>query len=216
VSNFCRNPLVFELLGSRVLPALMSECRELRIWSLGCASGEEPYSVAIVLNELLTKDRDTFRVDILGTDIDAEALRKAVLGEYPDEELQEVKKKHLDAFFREIPATHQHYAGQSRRYRVNDEIKSMVRFECGDLVVKLKQREIAKGSFHIILCRNVLIYMNRALQQKIFGYMAEIIAPNGYFVIGESETIPETPNNAFVQVFSGVKIYRKIAGGGNP
>jgi chemotaxis protein methyltransferase CheR len=204
------------LLGSRVLPALMSELRELRIWSLGCASGAEPYSIAMILSELRTKERDTLHIDILGTDIDAETVKKAVSGEYPDEELQEVKKKHLEAFFREIPAAPHHYAGQNRRYRVTEEIKSMVRFECGDIVVKLKQREMEKGSFHIILCRNVLIYMNRALQQKIFSSLEDITAPNGYVVIGESETIPDIPHNTFVPVFPGVKIYRKITGAGNP
>ena len=212
VSNFFRNPLVFELLHSRVLPALLSEFGALRIWSIGCATGEEPYSVAVILKELLSKERAAVHADILGTDIDAEAIRKAVAGEYPDEELQEVKKRHLDAFFHEIPATAQHHAGQKRRYGINDEIKSMVRFEPGDIVATFRQREGAKGSFHVILCRNVLIYMNRALQQKIFGCIADIMVPNGYCIIGESETIPETSRNTFVQVFPGVKIYRKTAG----
>jgi chemotaxis protein methyltransferase CheR len=216
VSNFFRNPLVFELLRSRVLPALLSEFGTLRIWSLGCATGEEPYSVAVILKELLAKERDTFRVEILGTDIDAEAVRKAVAGEYSGDELLEVKKKHLDASFHRVPPTDQHHAGQKPRYGVNEEIKSMVRFEPGDIVAALRQRERAKGAFHLILCRNVLIYMNRALQQKIVGDIADIIAPNGYFIIGESETIPETSRNAFAQVFPGVKIYRKTTGADSP
>lgn len=209
VSNFFRNPLVYELLHSRVLPALISEFGELKVWSLGCASGEEPYSVAMMLYELLRRERETFRVEILSTDVDPEVIKKAVEGEYPESELEEVKKKHLDAFFSEIPAADKHFPGHKRCYTVKDEIKSMVKFECGDIAIKLKEQGTGRGVFHIILCRNVLIYMNRALQQKICSYITDILDPNGYLIIGESETIPETSRNAFVQLYPGVKIYKK-------
>ena len=208
MSNFFRNPLVYELLGSRLLPDLLAENRDLRIWSLGCAEGEEPYSLAMMLAELLKKER-SFHVEILGTDLDAEAIRRGVKGEYPEGELEEVKKKYLDTFFRRIPSTGKLISDQRHLYRVQDEIKSMVKLECGDIIRELKQRAASGRTFHVVLCRNVLIYMNRALQEKICGYISDIIRQGGYFIIGESETIPDTVRNAFIQLFPGVKIYKK-------
>lgn len=210
-SNFFRNPLVYELLNSFILPELISEFRSLNIWSLGCAKGEEPYSVAMIIHELLKRENKPFDVKIVGTDMCDGAIETAVTGEYPDNELSEVKKRHMDAFFQRISTSQELPFKQKHIFRLIDEIRSMVRFECGDIISRLKSREARLNACNLILCRNVLIYMNRGLQEEVLKNISDILCENGYLVIGESETIPETYNNTFSRVFPGVKIYRKRA-----
>jgi chemotaxis methyl-accepting protein methylase len=208
VSNFFRNPLVYELLFSSVLPELMAGFNFLNVWSLGCAYGEEPYSVAILVRELLKKERGTFDVKIVGTDIDAGATEKALLGEYAAAELEEVKKKYLDSCFRKIlredqPSSH------DAVYRISNEIRSMVKLECGDIVRMLEERKRQAAAYNLILCRNVLIYMDKSLREKTLKNMTELISEKGYLVVGESETLPAGIRDKFIQVFPGMKIYRK-------
>ncbi|MEW6109652.1 MAG: protein-glutamate O-methyltransferase CheR [Nitrospirota bacterium] len=210
VSNFFRNPLVYELLYSNVLPEIISEFRFLKVWSIGCANGEEPYSIAIMVNELLKKERDFFDVKILGTDIDSEAIGKAITGEYHENELSEVKKKYLDAFFQKIPGPHNPLHEQEHIYRINNEIKSLVTLSCEDMIGRLRSRKLRLEAYNLLLCRNVLIYMNRELQEEILKNLSEIIYENGYLVLGETETIPEIYRNSFNQIFPGVKIYKKL------
>lgn len=209
VSNFFRNPLVYELLGSFVLPELASGFGFLKIWSLGCAHGEEPYSVAIIIHELLRKERGEIDVRIVGTDIDSGAIARATEGEYSENELLEVKKKYMDTCFRPVEKKRLS-SEQEQFFRVNNEIKSMVRLECADIIKKLQVRKSQLNSYNVILCRNVLIYMDRDLQQEIVNNMSELLFENGYLVIGESETMPSVCRNNFVQVFPGVKIFKKV------
>ncbi|MDA8241015.1 MAG: protein-glutamate O-methyltransferase CheR [Nitrospiraceae bacterium] len=210
VSNFFRNPLVYELLFASVLPDLISEFGFLKIWSLGCAYGEEPYSVAILVRELLRRDRGNFDVKILGTDIDAGAIEKGVLGEFAEGELEEVKKKYLDSCFREV-VRQDPPVGHESAYWINNEIKSMVKLECADIVMGLEAKKKQGSNYNLILCRNVLIYMDKVLQQSILRNISDLIPLKGYLVIGESETLPSSGKDEFSQVFPGMKIFRKTA-----
>jgi chemotaxis methyl-accepting protein methylase len=207
-SNFFRDPLVYEILYSDVLPELMSKFKFLKVWSIGCAKGEEAYSVAIIVNDLLKKEKGLFNVKVLGTDIDPEALEIAVKGEYQENELSEVKKKYMDAFFNKIPKSQKNYA-QADTYRISDEIKSMVQFECSDLTGLLKLQETLPDAYNLILCRNVLIYMNLDLQKEIFNSLNNILYENGYLVLGETETMQKTLINSFDQPCPCGKIYKK-------
>lgn len=205
VTSFFRNPLVFELLSSRIIPELMSRFKPLRIWSLGCASGEEPYSLAIIVRDLLKREKETANVGIVGTDIDASAIGKAIKGEYPEKGLAEVRKRYVDEFFQLIrgPSAKEHI------YRISDQIRSMVRFEKDDIVSGLKRAKDAGRPYHIILCRNLLIYMNRDLQEEVLSNISRILCSGGYLVIGESETLPDAVRDGFTQNFPGIKIYCK-------
>jgi len=139
VSNFFRNPLVFELLEAFILPELIAQFRSLSVWSLGCANGEEPYSIAMLAHELLKREKERFDVNILGMDICEGAVDNAVRGEYPAGELLEVKKKYMDAFFDRVlrPGGHPHE--HESLYRITDTIKEMVKFECGDIAGNSRQ-----------------------------------------------------------------------------
>lgn len=205
VTSFFRNPLVFELLSSRVIPEVMSAHKSVRIWSLGCASGEEPYSLAIIVSDILRAERNQVNVEIVGTDIDSGATAKAIRGEYPESEIAEVRKKHVDEFFEVVGAS----APRDRAYRISDQIKSMVRFETDDIVSGLRRARDAGYVYHIILCRNVLIYMNRSLQENVLASITGLLVSGGYLVIGESESLPDQVVDKFKRPFEDVKIYRR-------
>jgi len=208
VSNFFRNPVVFELLSSRVLPELTAQFGFLKAWSLGCADGEEPYSVAMIIHELQTQDNLSFACQIQGTDVDPEAIEKARKGEYSEEELFETKRKYIDAYFKKLP----HHFGTcpgNERYQINDKIKSMVRFSSDNIMNMLLHKRAYLGSYNIILCRNVLIYLNREMQEEMVRAIGDVLYDKGYLVIGEAETMPESVRPEFEQPFPGIKIFRK-------
>jgi len=208
VSNFFRNPVVFELLSSIVLPELAAEFGFLKAWSLGCANGEEPYSVAMIVHELQSQEHLSFVYHIQGTDIDPEAIEKANKGEYQDEELFEAKRKYLDAYFTKLPHQFETYLGHER-YQLNDEIKSMVRFSSDNILNMLLHKRVYLGSYNLILCRNVLIYLNREMQEELIRAIGDILYDKGYLVLGEAETMPQNVRQEFEEPFPGIKIFRK-------
>jgi chemotaxis protein methyltransferase CheR len=207
-SNFFRNPVVFELLSSRVLPELIAEFGFLNVRSLGCANGEEPYSVAMIVHELQTQEKLSFSYHIYGTDVDPDAVEKARKGEYSDEELFETKKRYVEQYFSKLP--HQFGACLGyERYQINDEIKSMVRFSSDNIMNMLLHQRASLGSYNLILCRNVLIYLNREMQEEMIRAIGDILYDKGYLVLGEAETMPESVRQEFEQPFPNIKIFRK-------
>lgn len=205
VSSFFRNPLIFEIIQTMVIPDLVQNFGAVTAWSIGCANGEEPYSLAIILRELLQKERMSFTYRIIASDMDANALKKAKNAEYAGDTLDEVKKRQLDAYFEPAsPSTADDRAGT---FRLKKEITDMVCFSCGDMEALLRNE--TPGRFNLILCRNVLIYMNLALQHELLESIGGILYPKGYLVLGESETLPSALQAKFLQPFPGVKIYQK-------
>jgi chemotaxis methyl-accepting protein methylase len=209
VSNFFRNPLVFELLFSNILPELINDFRFINAWSIGCANAEEPYSLAIILRELLKKENNPVTVRIQGTDIDSKAIENALKGVYPGGELEDVKKKYMDSFFENVPKPHEEFTGGEQSFRIKYEIKEMVSLECDDIITRLKTKTGRYNHYNLIFCRNMLIYLNRPLQEEILLKLMEMLYENGYLIIGASETLPEPVKQHFVQPFPGVKIYKK-------
>lgn len=205
VTGFFRDRPVFEVLASSVIPEIMSRFGNLRIWSLGCASGEEPYSLAIIVCDLLRKQKAGMSVKIVGTDIDAGAMEKAVRGEYPEDAVADVRKEYVDRFFRVTQGP----ASKGRLYAVSDPIKSVVRFERDDILSGLGQAKDSGRLYHIVLCRNVMIYMNSALRERTVSDISGILHAGGYMIIGESETLPDSVSDRFTRAFTDMKIYRR-------
>lgn len=205
VSSFFRNPLSFEIIQAMVIPDLVQNFGAVTAWSIGCANGEEPYSLAIILRELIQKERMSFTCRIIASDMDANALKKAKRAEYTGDTLDDVKKKQLDAYFEPVSRS----AGYEHTctFRLKKEITDMVCFSCGDMEALLRNE--ASGRFNLILCRNVLIYMNLALQHELLDSICGILYPKGYLMLGESETLPSVLQPKFLQPFPGVKIYQK-------
>ena len=214
VSRFFRNQHLFQTLYDEIFPDIVNNKRSqndntLRIWGAGCAFGEEIYSVTITLLEYLKKTRkkiDDYDISIFATDIDEQALNKAKLGIYGKDAVRDVKKKILDDYF----------IMQGDQYRLIDSIKNLVYFTRDDLT---SEKHISPSSgivanYDLILCRNTLIYFSIALQQRVLLNFIGALNPNGYLVLGESESIPGDLKDYFISTNSKDKIYKKQGSGG--
>lgn len=199
VSQFFRNPSMFEKLRTDILPDLFKGVKEtaepLRFWCLGCAGGEEPYSLAILLRESFSRDIHQTQTSILGTDIDVATLEIAQQAEYNADRLQDVSS-----------GLREHYFSQhGTRFRLIPEIREMVTFMHGD-ITNVEQYVAS----NLVLCRNTLIYFNRADQEKIQNGIADILPPGGILVLGKSETLVGEVRRRFVPICPVERIYRRI------
>ncbi len=197
VSKFYRNPEVWETLRAEVVPALFAlRDREVRIWSAGAAGGEEPFSVAILLADYAEEHGLTDRLDrfvIRASDIDRESLRIAERAEYGDFAFGEIPERLRRRWF-EGP----------RASRVAAELRHRVRFESLDLMVGPFPR-----AQHLILCRNVIIYFERPVQESLFLRFHEALAPGGFLVMGKVETLFGAGARSFEPVANRERIFRR-------
>jgi len=206
VSSFFRNPIVCEILAQTVLPQIIakkrrSRSRQIRIWSAGCAGGEEPYSQAILIHEALKNDPEKWTVQVFATDIDKEALNCADNALYPREKLLNTRLGILDEYF----------DFTKNSYRVKPKIRDMVHFSNDNMTstTTFAPVESVFGEFDIIFCRNVLIYFNAELQRKVMSKFVYSLAPAGYLVLGEAETLDEAIRAEFKVVDHRNRIYKK-------
>lgn len=200
VTQFFRDKDVYLKLRDEVLPGLVRAkaamgSRSLRIWSAGCASGEEPYSLAILVEETLGEDSGKWNVRVLGSDFDDKSLEHAREGTYEDLEMLEP----IDAgkYF-EISESQ-----GTKLFRVKDEIKRRVRFEKINLLAESEARH-----FDLVCCRNVLIYFGRQVQNKIIENLSNSILRDGYIVLGKSETLGPDLSTIFKPAFARERIYQ--------
>ena len=148
-------------------------------------------------------------VKIIGTDIDRRAIDKAAAGVYPESGLEEVKKKHLDSCFEGVLNPHAGLTECEQLFRLKDELRQMVSLECDDVIGRLSSVRGRTSPYNLILCRNMLIYLNLSLQEKFLFNVTERLYEGGYLVLGASETLPQKVRSLYVQPFEAVKIYRK-------
>jgi chemotaxis methyl-accepting protein methylase len=196
VSKFYRNPEVWRLLDQKVLPDLFAADRPLRIWSAGCAGGEEPYSIAMLLREHAHRTGQEAKLDlfdVLGTDIDRESLQVAQRGVY------------TSFAFTDLPADiRQRWFEPPEYVRLTDVIKKAVRFETLDLITG----DFASG-FDVIFCRNVVIYFARAVQDALFAKFHAALAPGGILVLGKVETLFGRNSNLFTPLSQRERVFHK-------
>lgn len=172
VSEFFRQPDRFRALQTVYLPRLLQERRALRLWSAGCSIGCEPYTLAIVLNEVDPAGRHS----VLATDVDMPALSRAQDGRgYLPAEVRSVPPELLEKYF---------VAELGGTYRVVDEVKRRVTFRRHDLL-----KDPYPTNMDLILCRNVVIYFTDEAKRYIYQRFAEALRPGGYLFIGGSEMI---------------------------
>jgi len=207
VSRFFRNSLAFEYINKIVIPKLfLSKAKvndnSIRIWSAGCSYGEEPYSMAILINEFLRKEDASVNMSIFATDIDKKALKRASAGYYGFESVKKVKYGIYEKYFTK----------EENRFKISHEIKRKVSFSFFDLLDKnhIVPPDSIFGGFDIVLCRNVLIYFNLDHQKIIFKKLYKSLNQNGYLILGEAEVPIEGFNNKFRRENRFCKIYRKI------
>lgn len=195
VSKFFRNTETWDLLRAHVVPMLFGlDDQVIDIWSAGSASGEEPYSLAILILEHARRtDRDVSRFRILATDVDERALEAARVAEYADFAFTETTTAQRERWF----------IGPDAR-RVRPEVQRLVRFECHDLL-----RDAYPSGLHLILCRNVVIYFDRPAQESVFGRFHEALAPGGHLLLGKVETLFGSAAGSFQPVSTRERLFRK-------
>jgi chemotaxis methyl-accepting protein methylase len=194
VSKFFRNREVWDNIRTRVLPELFTLTGPLRIWSAGCAGGEEPYTIAMVLLRFAEEHgippRLLSRVEILATDIDRESLANAQRGEYGPFAFTEIEQADRDRFF--------------EGNRIRAEVRRMVRFATLDLM-----NDPMPEAQHLIFCRNVIIYFERSMQETLFKRFDESLVSGGYLVLGKVETVFGQSAALFRPVVTRERIFRK-------
>ena len=196
VSKFFRNPEVWDVVRTIVLPDLFRERRPIRAWSAGTATGEEPYTLAMLVREHAAEhgNVDPALVEILATDIDEPALQKARAASYPELALVETPAEAKARWFE--PG--------GPPYRVRPEIRRMVRFSQGDLI-----RDPAPESLDLVFCRNVFIYFERELQEELLVRFVDALRPGGWLVLGKVETLLGPAARRLEVVRSRERVYRK-------
>ena len=181
LTSFFREPHHFEYLVSDVLPRIVAKdtgARRARIWCCAASTGEEPYSIAMVLREaqeLLTG----FDVKLLATDLDSAVLATGAAGVYNAERLQSVSGKRVSRFFRKGGGE------QAGKFRVQDELRNLVTFK----QLNLMNEWPVRGPFDAIFCRNVIIYFDKDTQRALFERMAALQRPGDILFLGHSESL---------------------------
>jgi chemotaxis protein methyltransferase CheR len=198
-TSFFREPYHLDFVCDRLLPGWRQG--PVRIWSAGCSSGEEPYSLAIRI-AAVTDGRPRLGVRILATDISQSMVEAGRRGEYPEEALGEVPERYREAFFRRVRR------GTASVYRVHDAARRMVRFARLNLVGPWPMR----GPFDLILCRNVLIYFDDETRSLLFRRFAGMLKPGGHLLLGHSESL-DTRSHPFDYVQPTVYRRREREGG---
>ncbi|MGM0605601.1 MAG: CheR family methyltransferase [Halobacteriota archaeon] len=197
VTNFFRNPKMWNALRS-VLRDLSSDRRRVRIWSAPCADGREPYSLAMLA--LDDDEIDDSRVEILGTDISEEALEHAKAGVYETTRTTDIEDELglLDEPTRYVDQ-------KGTQFSVKDRVKSLVSFERHDLIADGK-----KSGFDLVLCRNLLIYIDAEFKLPVFETVAGSLTDGGYLVVGMTETVPPACRETFEPVNKRCRIYKRV------
>lgn len=172
VSRFYRNAAAFDLVRDTALPTLASQARgrALRLWSAGCGRGEEPYTLAMLLEALAIPG------SVVATDIDEGALHDAAQAEFGPEALHELPRALRERFLEP--------AERAGEWRVREEVRRRVSFRSQDLALRPAKHAVR---FDLVCCRNVLIYLERAAQQAMLARLTAALAPGGFLLLGEAE-----------------------------
>ena len=201
VTSFFRDPQAFEVLVDKGLPSLVKgkpEGATLRLWVAGCSTGEEAYSLAILLKEYLTQQKLRLTVQIFASDLDNRAIETARAGLYPVGIAGDLTPERLQRFFTK----------EDSRYRVKKEIRDLVVFATHNILTDAPFTKL-----DLLSCRNLLIYLGTKAQHKLLPLFHYVLKPNGILVLGPSETIGE-----FAPLFSVVdrkwKLFRRTAEAG--
>ena len=199
-TGFFREPHHFEFLTRTAIPQLINSRdldRKIRIWSAGCSTGQEPYSIAIVLLETVPYP-DIWDIRILATDIDSDVLENARQGIYKTDELIGLSPARLKRWFKKG-------TGQNEgKVRIDPELSQLISFKR----LNLMDDWPLHGPFDLLFCRNTVIYFDKSAQKRLFERFSGVLAGNGYLFIGHSESLFSISND-FQHL--GQTIHKKVA-----
>lgn len=188
VTEFYRNPEIFNEFNNFIKRELDYN-KPLKIWSAACSIGAEPYSIAMLLKDL----SPTVKHKIIATDIDNTILRRAREGIYMESEIKNISNQQLSKYFEK----------RDDRFYIKNEIKEMVTFKKHDLIL-----DSYENNFDVIVCRNVVIYFNNDIKEKIYEKFSNSLNKGGLFFIGATESIYNYKKYNFEKMST--FIYRKI------
>jgi two-component system CheB/CheR fusion protein len=193
VTSFFRDPEAFMALETKVIAEILAAKaldEPIRIWVPGCGTGEEALSIAILVDEALERTRKHLSVQIFATDIDADAIAKARVGEYPESIAADISPERLKGYF----------VKQNGTYKIKQEIREKVVYAVQNLI-----SDPPFSRLDLVSCRNVLIYLDADLQRQILPLFHFVLNENGYLFLGSSETIGQAAD-----LFSAVDLKEKI------
>ena len=199
LTSFFRENHHFEYLSNILLPQLIKvneQSRKIRIWSAGCSTGEEPYSIAMTVLEHMEKHKN-WDIKILATDLDTNVIEKAKSGIYTEERITGLEKERNKRWFLKGKGSKQGYV------KVSSELKDIITFRQLNLIASWPMQ----GTFDIIFCRNVVIYFDKPTQKVLFDRYANLLVDNGTLFIGHSETLFKV-SSRFKAI--GSTIYQKL------
>jgi two-component system CheB/CheR fusion protein len=202
VTSFFRDPAVWETLKTKVIPTLFilrPSGGILRAWVTGCSTGEEAYSLAIILKEAseTIKPAGNFRIQIFASDLDKDAVGKARIGMYPSNIAADVSPQRLQRFFEK----------DDRGYRITREIRELIVFAPHNVIMDPPFTKL-----DILVCRNLLIYMEQELQKKLLSLFHYSLNPGGILFLGSAESIGSN-NNLFESLDSKSRLFRQLSKG---
>jgi len=199
LTSFFREQHHFDYLASTIIPEIMAKKantgRRLRVWSAGCSTGEEPYSIAITLLESL-ENLDLWDARLLCTDLDSDVLNAGKAGIYTQDRVEKISPKRLRRWFQGNPTQ------GDDRLKVSSELQNLITFKQLNLMDDWPMR----GRFDVIFCRNVVIYFDKPTQRVLMDRYANILEDDGYLILGHSESLSNVSDRFELQ---GHTIYRK-------
>jgi chemotaxis methyl-accepting protein methylase len=200
VTKLFRNWETYAMLREQVVPALWAlPDPVISVWSAGCSSGEEPYSLAALFHEHAERvgaaGEAERRVRVVGSDIDARSLDAAACGTFEESDFTDTPHELRERYFAPVPP-----------FTIVPEVRRMVRFERRDILAE----EPPPGQHHLICCRNVLIYFDRETQERLFQTFRNALAPTGFLVLGKVETLLGAARSRFAAVDGRERIFRPL------
>lgn len=170
VSGFYRNQKRWEVLENKILPTFLSKKKSLKIWSAACSSGEEPYTIAMILSKYMPLSS----IRILATDIDENVIAKAKRGIYPESSLKELP----------IDVRKKYFTQEGGMYKLSEDIKKAITFKKHDLL-----SDPFGGPYDLIVCRNVLIYFTEEAKDLIYAKLGKALVKDGILFVGSTEQV---------------------------
>jgi len=203
-TSFYRNPPQLQIFQDVVLKNMLDNLRKLnqkklRIWSAGCSTGEEPYTIAIILHELLKHDVLTWDIKITANDLSEAVLASARRGVYSEYALRTTPKELIAKYFTK----------EDNSYKLEPKLKHLVSF--GQINLNDKQQLVRVDRSHIVFCRNVIIYFDDNMKRRVINAFYDNLLPDGALLIGHSESLHNISRAFKPEHHKGTIVYRKTA-----
>ncbi|MBN2733605.1 MAG: protein-glutamate O-methyltransferase CheR [Methanomicrobiaceae archaeon] len=195
VTKFYRDKEVFDLLKAEVFPKIINAKGRMRIWSAGCATGEEPYTLALIIHDLIRLKTDV-QITIFATDLDREALKKAKDGIYEKRSLENLNEGQIRRHFTET---------EDGRFEIKPHLKGMIRFSQHDLM----SGKSITNYLDMILCRNVTIYFTEEQKNDLARMFHPALVAKGFYVMGKTEFMSREVEDLYEPYNAIQKVYNK-------